>query len=178
MIDQNESRRDRYRKWFHIVDANGDHFIDEQDFVLTFERVAHFRGPTANREILVAAARARYAEIAKADLAGDGRVTEEEYLAAALAQEDPGPVLSGMHEAMARGGFASFDIDGDGVVNLSDFVLAHAAFGLDPRLQAAIERFHYWDTNQDGRITLDEWLPSYRRHQLTDEMMPFFFCVD
>jgi hypothetical protein len=47
-----------------------------------------------------------------------------------------------MHEALARRGFASFDIDGDGM------------------------------------ITFDEYLANYRRDQLSEDVMPFYFCAD
>jgi Ca2+-binding EF-hand superfamily protein len=127
---------------------------------------------------LIEAARNRFAQIAKADANGDGRVSEEEYLAAAVPPEGSSNELDAMHEALARGGFASFDFDGDGVLDLEDYVLTHVAFGLNPLLQDVVARFQHWDTNGDGAITFDEYLASYRKHQLTDEPMPFYFCAD
>lgn len=176
----NESKRERYRRWFRIFDANGDGHIDEKDFVILFERVATVRraqsGPA--REILGQAARVRFQMILAADADGDGRVTEDEYLAAAFAQRDPGAELDALHEGLARGGFASFDVDGDGVLNLQDFVLTHVAFGLNPRLADVIARFDAWDTNGDGVITLEEFLPGYRRHQFSEDEMPFIFSTE
>lgn len=176
-----ESRRSRFQKWFRVFDVNHDGYIDEKDFVQIFERVASLRGVAApSPEMLVEAARVRFTQIARADADGDGRVDEGEYVAAALAQRDPGEgeALDVMHEAMMRGGFASFDVDGDGAVNLADYVLSHAAFGLNPRVADVIDRFRYWDLNRDGRISLEEYAAGYRRHQLSDEDMPFFFCID
>lgn len=175
-----DSLRDRFRRWFRIFDANHDGHIDEQDFVILFERVATVRRATSGpaREILGQAARMRFQKILEADADGDGRVTEDEYLAAALAQHDPGPDLDAIHDGLARGGFASFDVDGDGVISLQDYALTHVAFGLDPRLSAVVARFDHWDLDKNGVITLDEFLPNYRRHQLADVAMPFFFCTD
>jgi hypothetical protein len=105
-------------------------------------------------------------------------VSEDEYLAAALQRHGAGADLDAMHDALARGGFTSFDFDGDGVLDLEDYVLTHVAFGLNPPLQDVVDRFQHWDANCDGAITFDEYLASYRAHQLADEPMPFYFCAD
>lgn len=57
-------------------------------------------------------------------------------------------------------------------------MLAHVAFGLNPPLQEVVDRFQHWDTNGDGAVTWEEFLTSYRKHQLVDEPMPFYFCAD
>ena len=55
------------------------------------------------------------------------------------------------------------------------------------------QRFQHWfrmfDANRDGyidkddyiamaEITFDEYLANYRRHQFSDDVMPFYFCAD
>lgn len=175
-----ESRRERYRRWFRVFDANHDGHIDEQDFVLLFERMATARRAKAGpaRERLGEAVRTRFNMILAADADGDGKVSEAEYLAAALAQVDPGPGLDALHDALARGGFASFDVDGDGLINLQDYVLTHVAFGQNPRIADVIARFELLDSDGNGVITLEEFMPGYRRHQLSDDEVPFLLCVD
>ena len=69
-------------------------------------------------------------------------------------------------------------LDGDGALNLQDYVLTHAAFGLNPRIADVIARFAQWDADGNGVITLAEFMPGYRRHQLSDDEMPFLLCVD
>ena len=101
-----------------------------------------------------------------------------EYLAAAMRLLPASPEMDAIHEALARGGFASFDIDGDGLLNLQDYVLTHVAFGLNPPLQRVVDRFRHFDFNGDGVITFDEYLANYRRHQLSEDVMPFYFCAD
>ena len=61
---------------------------------------------------------------------------------------------------------------------LHDYVLTHVAFGLDPPLQEVVDRFRHFDFNGDGVITFDEYLANYRRHQFSDDVMPFYFCAD
>jgi Ca2+-binding EF-hand superfamily protein len=176
-----ESRSDRYRRWFRVYDANRDGYMDEQDFVVLFDLAATVRGAKEGpaRDLLGHAARARFLQILEVDTDGDGRVNEAEYLAAALAQPaDPGPVPEATLEAMARGGFASFDVDGDGVIDLRDYVLTHASFGLDPRISEVLARFKLLDTNGNGEITLAEFKPVYLRHQLSEDAAPFLLCVD
>lgn len=179
-IPTDDTREQRFRRWFRIFDANHDGHIDEQDFVILFERVANVRRATHGplRDMLGQAARVRFQQILAADTDGDGRVTEAEYLAAAFAQRDPGPELDEMHEGLARGGFASFDVDGDGALNLQDYVLTHIAFGLNPRLADVVARFELLDTDHNGVITLAEFMPNYHRHQLSEDRMPFLLCVD
>jgi Ca2+-binding EF-hand superfamily protein len=176
-----ESRRDRYRQWFRVYDANRDGYMDEQDFVVLFDLAATVRrakeGPA--RDLLGHAARARFLQILEVDTDGDGRVAEAEYLAAALAQPaDPGPMPDAALEGMARGGFASFDVNGDGVIDLQDYVLTHVSFGLDPRISEVLARFKLLDTNGNGEITLAEFKPVYLRHQLSADEVPFLLCVE
>jgi Ca2+-binding EF-hand superfamily protein len=175
---KNESRRERFQHWFRIFDANRDGYIDEKDYVVMSERVTLASRTSGNARAvgLLEAARTRFAQIAKADIDGDGRVSEEEYLQAAMRQLPASPEVDAMHDALARGGFASFDVDGDGVLGLQDYVLTHVAFGLNPPLQSVVERFRHWDTNGDGVITFDEYMVAYRKHQLSDDAMPFYFC--
>jgi Ca2+-binding EF-hand superfamily protein len=176
---RNESREERYRHWFRLFDANGDGYIDEQDYVLMSERLVRAsRASGANPSGLIEAARNRFAMLKMADTDGDGRVSQAEYLAAALQRREAGSGMDSVHEALARGGFTSFDVDGDGVLDLSDYVLTHVAFGLNPPMQDVVDKFQHFDTNGDGVITFEEFLVNYRKHQLADEPMPFYFCAD
>jgi Ca2+-binding EF-hand superfamily protein len=177
---KSESRRERFQHWFRMFDANGDGYIDKDDYVVMAERIASAAraGDRTRANGLIEAARVRFAQLEKADTDGDGRVSEEEYLAAAMRQLPASPEMDAMHEALARGGFASFDIDGDGLLNLQDYVLTHVAFGLNPPLQGVVDRFRHFDFNGDGVITFDEYLANYRRHQLSEDVMPFYFCAD
>jgi hypothetical protein len=41
-----------------------------------------------------------------------------------------------------------------------------------------VDKFQHFDTNGDGVITFEEFLVNYRKRQLADEPMPFYFCAD
>lgn len=177
---KSETRRERYRRWFKVYDANGDGGIDEMDYAVTSERLVNARGAGGGTSGagLIAAVKARFAQIAKADTNGDGKVSEEEYFAAAPQPLGAGQEMDALQDALARRGFASFDMDGDGKLDLKDYVLTHIAFGLNPRLNEVVARFKHWDVNGDGYISLEEFLASYKKHQLSDELMPFYFCTE
>jgi Ca2+-binding EF-hand superfamily protein len=146
------SRRERFQHWFRMFDINRDGHIDRSDYVLMAERIANAARADGSTHAtgLIEAAHARFEQIEKADTNGDGKVSEEEYLAAATRQLPAGADLDAIHEGLARGGFASFDIDGDGRLNLHDYVLTHVAFGLNRPLQEVVDRFRHFDFNGDG----------------------------
>jgi hypothetical protein len=47
-----------------------------------------------------------------------------------------------------------------------------------PPPQGVVDRFRHFDLNGDGVITFDEYLANYRRHQLSEDVMPFYVGAD
>lgn len=171
-----EARQTRFKRIFALYDANHDGHIDESDWVIIYERLAAMRkGPGPSREQLVQAARVRFQSMREADADGDGRITEEEFLAHA-ARSHTGPALSPSALELAHATFRAWDADGDGVINLADSVRAHVAFGLDPRVSEVIATFNRFDLDGDGVIQQGEFLEAYATVLLSDAEVPFIFA--
>ncbi|MEV7611848.1 EF-hand domain-containing protein [Streptomyces sp. NPDC089799] len=150
--------REKYAHRFRVHDADGDGFIGEDDVVRRAERlVAAVGNGSAGRhgEDLVAAARTFRREPAgHAGADPAGRMDETAYVGALERARRAGTIGEVVGPSV-RAHVALVDRDGDGRVDLAEFVSAQRAVGQDPATARAA--FAALDRDGDGVVTVEEW---------------------
>jgi hypothetical protein len=75
--------------------------------------------------------------------------------------------------------FDLFDVDGDGYIGLLDFLKAHLAANLDPRINVLVDHFNRMDENKNQRIERAEYLKRALLFYLSDDpAVPSLFAGD
>lgn len=167
--DANSPRAARHRALFSYFDVTRDGVLDVDDFVAITQRASSFlpAGAPPSEEVLHAA-KVRLAWFRKADVDGDLRVTEDEWMAH-CAKEFAGTSLSPEAEAFARAFFRALDADQDASIDFGDYAYAHLAHGRNPTAEALLAGFRALDANKSGRVSVAEFLAAYTRFVASDD---------
>ncbi|GIG68807.1 EF-hand domain-containing protein [Phytomonospora endophytica] len=158
MTDEKILNRLKYR--FDLLDANGNGYLQAEDFEVLAERViAAFGTATPQAQEAVRAGHRRYWEglLGALDADADQQVSFAEY-------------ASGLHSAEPIGAYADAvaaiaDVDGDGFIEKADFVACMRAIGFRDGIEGV---FTDLDTDNDSRVTPREWSAAIREFYLSD----------
>ncbi|MFH8800335.1 EF-hand domain-containing protein [Streptomyces sp. NPDC017936] len=161
----------KIKKVFSALDANNDGYVDWSDFQSIIDRYrSEYRLDNNNRKAM--ALHAAYAmlwqELARhADLNGDQRLSEEEYVAATrstvldISRFDS---VNGLTDAT----FDVMDADGDNQISKDEYLrLANNIWGISS--PEAAQAFAALDTDGDGHISRPEFIRAAREFFLSPD---------
>ena len=150
--------RSKFRDYFRCLDRNGNGQLEFHDFELVVEKLGEL-APRLAQDVdrLTGAYRTLWDHMLDLiDHDDDGVISEEEFVvffakASAVASRDAEvPSWAVRHVQIT---LKALDLDGDGLVSLSEYANYLRAIGSDAKYELAFTRL---DTNGDGRIDLEE----------------------
>lgn len=156
---------DRVRTVFALLDADGNGFLEPDDFDLMADRVIEAAPDSdqAARAAMLAAFRRYWTTLAaELDTDHDGRVSFDEYTACVLAPERFDGAIGEFAEALAALG----DPDGDGLIERPLFADLMDAIGFErTNVQALFDAF---EPDETDRITVRVWDEGIRDYYRPD----------
>ncbi|MEV0122134.1 EF-hand domain-containing protein [Streptomyces sp. NPDC050703] len=157
---------DRVRLVFTLFDADGNGFIEAEDFELMAGRVAEAvpEAADAKRSAMLAGFRAFWAALAgELDTNRDGRIDFEEFKAVVLAPERFDAAIGEFAEGLT----ALADPDGDGLIDRPTFVKAMTAIGFaPPNIHALFDALEPTAADQVAVSAWNEAIKDYYRPDL------------
>jgi Ca2+-binding EF-hand superfamily protein len=144
---------------FHRMDADGDGVVDRTDYLRAPREILTKLGvpeDSPNGQAFLDASHVQWeALLALADTDRDNVLSLDEYLNRRVSADFRSPDRPGKGD-VSRALFTLLDTDGDGTISVSEFV--HAAGFLCMPDQDALDYFEQQDSDDDGRLDLDEFL--------------------
>ncbi|GAA4811599.1 EF-hand domain-containing protein [Streptomyces ziwulingensis] len=157
---------DRVQLVFSLFDADGNGYLDPDDFTLMGSRVvaAVPAAESAVRDRLLDAFR-RYGDtlVSELDTDGDGRVSPEEFTSVVLDPERFGAAVDEFAQALSAMG----DPDDDGYVTRPDFLALMTAIGFEPRNIEAL--FDAFGPVEGDRVSAAVWADGIRDYYRPDK---------
>ena len=149
---------------FDTLDHDKDGFFEREDFeAIALESISgiDLDADSPHRGAVVRAFVAWWEQIREqADADDDGRVARDEYLASVdrglLSDPSYLDAVSGAADAL----FDAADVNGDGTMSQAEVVAIYHGIGLPDDMAA--DAFHQIDSDDDGKISRDEWRAAVR----------------
>ncbi|GGM32657.1 calcium-binding protein [Longimycelium tulufanense] len=140
---------------FDRLDADGDGYIEEGDYVLAARRIAGAMGRKGSFEAQLAEGRLRlvWRSLRQLDSNDDERISREEFVTAVARDMDG---IAAAVRSTAEAVFDLCDIDGDGRLNRDEFGKMMNGF-LVPD-EGVTEGFEHLDVDEDGWVTRGEFV--------------------
>ncbi|MGW0392911.1 EF-hand domain-containing protein [Streptomyces sp. NPDC003042] len=155
----NDLLRRKFEHRFRYLDANGDGYLERDDFKALAGRLIDAAGESVDSPKAKAAHQAGenyWTGIAElAGTASGGRISADQFINALLAARDDERIAGIVRPAVAAH-VALADSNDDGVVDISEFKALQCALGVSA--QEAEEAFRVLDRNGDGSLSVEEWL--------------------
>lgn len=176
---------DRLARWnatFDLYDVDRDDAISTEDTQRSYESVLRMKGMPEETVNYYRGMLDKYQQaMLTADLNQDGKTTREEWHTFYSKDLDPQGTGSYMPSAALlrtiRTEFGCFDLDGDGVVNFSDYCKAALAFRIRANVSAL--RVHWAQLCQrvgaSDRLDADQFAALEMQMWCYDGDMPFIF---
>lgn len=166
--------RRKYTHYFNLWDANGDHFMEFDDYLLLSRRVAQMKGIAPNSpayEQMLATNQKLWEGILQfADKNNDGKVSLDEWVAYCAATTElltrDQVALEGATKQFAQTMFSTMDLDEDGQVSADEWHKFTETWGIPGDAQSHFRRL---DLNGDGCLTLEEVMELYGQFLLSDD---------
>jgi Ca2+-binding EF-hand superfamily protein len=156
---------DRVKLVFTLFDANGNGFIESEDFEIMAQRVlqAAAESDDTARAAILAAFRKYWNALAGLDTNGDGRIAFEEYRTCVLSPKQFDETLNDFAESLAALG----DPNGDGLIERPIFVALMLAIGFERANIDAL--FDAFEPNDSDQITVATWVTGIKDYYGPDK---------
>ncbi|MFD7974520.1 EF-hand domain-containing protein [Streptomyces sp. NPDC059071] len=144
---------------FDLLDTDRDGYISERDFTALVDQLIAGTGEPSDSHKVRALrdSKAHYwislSRLVTTD--GTGRISRDDFVTGLAQSPDP-KRISAMVRPSVEADLALADTNDDGVVDVAEFTRLYQALGV-PQSQAE-EIFRTLDRDDDGELTLDEWL--------------------